>query len=90
MGMSVGNSSAGRGSRGHRRRGRHHGLMSEINVTPFVDVMLVLLIIFMAQEIRRGEETLIAARVEAAIVGESGRPRRFPVEWIAAFLPTGT
>ena len=47
MGMSVGNSSAGRGSRGHRRRGRHHGLMSEINVTPFVDVMLVLLIIFM-------------------------------------------
>ena len=47
MGMSVGNSSAGRGSRGHRRRGRHHGLMSEINVTPFVDVMLVLLIIFL-------------------------------------------
>ena len=45
MGMSVG--SAGRGGRGHRRRGRHHGLMSEINVTPFVDVMLVLLIVFM-------------------------------------------
>jgi biopolymer transport protein TolR len=46
MGMAVG-SSGGRGGRGHRRRGRHHGLMSEINVTPFVDVMLVLLIIFM-------------------------------------------
>ena len=45
MGMSV--STGGRGGRGHRRRGRHHGLMSEINVTPFVDVMLVLLIIFM-------------------------------------------
>src|SRR5690349_23339878 len=45
MGMSMG--SQGRGGRGHRRRGRHHGLMSEINVTPFVDVMLVLLIIFM-------------------------------------------
>jgi biopolymer transport protein TolR len=27
--------------------GRHQRLMSEINVTPFVDVMLVLLIIFM-------------------------------------------
>ena len=27
--------------------GSHHDLMSEINVTPFVDVMLVLLIIFM-------------------------------------------
>lgn len=46
MGMSVGQS-GGRGGRGHRRRGRHHGLISEINVTPFVDVMLVLLIIFM-------------------------------------------
>ncbi len=45
MGMSIG--TAGRGGRGHRRRGRHHGLISEINVTPFVDVMLVLLIIFM-------------------------------------------
>jgi biopolymer transport protein TolR len=38
----------GTASNGHRRRGRRrHGLMSEINVTPFVDVMLVLLIIFM-------------------------------------------
>ncbi|MEW9806119.1 protein TolR [Mesorhizobium marinum] len=46
MGMAVGNG-GGRGGRGHRRRGRHHGLISEINVTPFVDVMLVLLIIFM-------------------------------------------
>src|SRR4051812_26824345 len=46
MGMSA-LQTGGRGSRGHRRRGRHHRLMSEINVTPFVDVMLVLLIIFM-------------------------------------------
>ena len=38
---------SGRGNRGHRRRGRRTGLISEINVTPFVDVMLVLLIIFM-------------------------------------------
>jgi biopolymer transport protein TolR len=45
MGMSAG--IQGRGGRGHRRRGRHHRLMSEINVTPMVDVMLVLLIIFM-------------------------------------------
>tara|TARA_R110000782_G_scaffold268393_1_gene364762 strand:- start:23852 stop:24322 length:471 start_codon:yes stop_codon:yes gene_type:complete len=29
------------------RRGRRHAPMAEINVTPFVDVMLVLLIIFM-------------------------------------------
>lgn len=33
-------------SGGHRRR-RRHAVMSEINVTPMVDVMLVLLIIFM-------------------------------------------
>ena len=48
MGMSAaGAGGSGRGGRGHRRRGRHHALMSEINVTPMVDVMLVLLIIFM-------------------------------------------
>ncbi|MEJ5082724.1 MULTISPECIES: protein TolR [unclassified Ochrobactrum] len=45
MGMSVGNQ--GMQSGGRRRRGRKKALMSEINVTPFVDVMLVLLIIFM-------------------------------------------
>ncbi len=33
--------------RGRRRRGGSRRAMSEINVTPFVDVMLVLLIIFM-------------------------------------------
>ncbi|WP_135448846.1 protein TolR [Tabrizicola caldifontis] len=38
--------SAGGGGRRVRRRGRS-AAMSEINVTPFVDVMLVLLIIFM-------------------------------------------
>jgi len=45
MGMSAGHS----GARGRRGRGRRAGraLVSEINVTPFVDVMLVLLIIFM-------------------------------------------
>ena len=43
--------------------------------------------IFMAQEIRRGEELLVTAKVEAAIIGEIGRPRRFPREWVAAFMP---
>lgn len=43
--------------------------------------------IFMAQELRRGTELLVTAKVEAAILGESGKPRRFPREWITAFMP---
>ena len=35
------------GSAGRGRRGRRRAVMAEINVTPMVDVMLVLLIIFM-------------------------------------------
>ncbi|MCC6777976.1 MAG: protein TolR [Hyphomicrobiales bacterium] len=42
MGMSMGSAAAG-GRRRHSRR----PVMAEINVTPLVDVMLVLLIIFM-------------------------------------------
>lgn len=45
--------------------------------------------IFMAQRLLRGDEVLVTARVEAAIIGESGRPRRFPREWLAVFLPHG-
>ncbi|MEO0327012.1 MAG: biopolymer transporter ExbD [Pseudomonadota bacterium] len=44
MGMSTGVAQAG-GSK--RRRNKRHQPINEINVTPFVDVMLVLLIIFM-------------------------------------------
>ena len=43
--MSIKTGSGAHGS--GRRRKRRHAPMSEINVTPFVDVMLVLLIIFM-------------------------------------------
>jgi biopolymer transport protein TolR len=39
---TISAASAGRG-----RRGRRRAVMSDINVTPFVDVMLVLLIVFM-------------------------------------------
>ncbi len=45
MGASV--NTGGGGGGGRRRRSRSRVPMSEINVTPFVDVMLVLLIIFM-------------------------------------------
>ncbi len=43
----MGASLQGRGPRGRGRRGARHQPMAEINVTPFVDVMLVLLIVFM-------------------------------------------
>ena len=46
MGGGVQKSGGGGGRRGRHRRGRS-AAMSEINVTPFVDVMLVLMIIFM-------------------------------------------
>ncbi|MEH6835045.1 MULTISPECIES: protein TolR [Falsihalocynthiibacter] len=46
MGAGVVQSGGGGGRRGRRGRGRSKA-MAEINVTPFVDVMLVLLIIFM-------------------------------------------
>ncbi|MFC3703652.1 protein TolR [Devosia honganensis] len=42
MGAATGGNGGGR-----RRRRKRHAVMSEINVTPMVDVMLVLLIIFM-------------------------------------------
>ncbi|MBL8789357.1 MAG: biopolymer transporter ExbD [Rhizobiales bacterium] len=45
MGASVGGAKAINARRG--RRGSRHGAISEINVTPLVDVMLVLLIVFM-------------------------------------------
>ena len=46
MGAGVAKGAGGGGRRGRRRRGKS-AAMAEINVTPLVDVMLVLLIIFM-------------------------------------------
>jgi acyl-CoA thioester hydrolase len=43
--------------------------------------------IFMAQEIRRDDTLLVTAKVEAAVIDASGRPRRFPKQWIEAFAP---
>lgn len=46
--------------------------------------------IVMRQQIRRDDTLLVEARVEAAIIGESGRPRRFPKEWAEVFMPAGS
>jgi biopolymer transport protein TolR len=45
MAMSAGAGGAQQGSR--RRRGKRRAPVADINMTPFIDVMLVLLIIFM-------------------------------------------
>jgi biopolymer transport protein TolR len=49
MALSANDAFAASGGRGRRRRGGRgrRGALSEINVTPLVDVMLVLLIVFM-------------------------------------------
>ncbi len=47
MGAAAGGASGGYKRRNSRRRSSSAGVMSEINVTPLVDVMLVLLIVFM-------------------------------------------
>jgi biopolymer transport protein TolR len=45
MGANI--SAMGGEGMGRRRRRRHHSAIAEINMTPFIDVMLVLLIVFM-------------------------------------------
>lgn len=47
MGMSTAKGASGGRRRGRRRGAARGGPISEINVTPMVDVMLVLLIVFM-------------------------------------------
>jgi biopolymer transport protein TolR len=56
------------GTRARRRGGRRHAPMSEINVTPFVDVMLVLLIIFMVAA------PLMTAGVPLELPQATGKP----------------
>jgi biopolymer transport protein TolR len=45
--MAANLSAATAETAGRRRRRRHHSAIAEINMTPFIDVMLVLLIVFM-------------------------------------------
>lgn len=45
--MAMASAAYGGGGGRRRRGGRRHRPMSDINMTPFIDVMLVLLIIFM-------------------------------------------
>lgn len=75
MGAAVQQSSASNGRRRGRRRGRAQP-MAEINVTPFVDVMLVLLIIFMvaAPLLTVGVPVDLPKTAASALPGDSEEP----------------
>ncbi len=77
MAASIAGSSSSR--RG--RRGRRRGLMAEINVTPFVDVMLVLLIVFMvtAPLLTAGVDVSLP-KTEARQLSEQDRPLTITVQ----------
>ena len=64
------------GRRGRRRRGRgQRGTLSEINVTPLVDVMMVLLIIFMiSAPLLTAGVPLELPKTEAAAVQDQSQP----------------
>jgi biopolymer transport protein TolR len=55
----------------HRKRGR----MQDINVVPYVDVMLVLLVIFMVTA-----PLIVPAVIDLPTVGKASQPRVVPVE----------
>ncbi len=75
MGAAVQQPSGGNGRRRGRRRGRAQP-MAEINVTPFVDVMLVLLIIFMvaAPLLTVGVPVDLPKTAASALPGDSEEP----------------
>jgi len=72
MAMSV---SQGGGGRGGRRRRQASRPMSDINVTPFVDVMLVLLVIFMvtAPLLTAGVQVDLP-KAQTSVITESDEP----------------
>ncbi len=72
--MAMGLHGAGSAGRGRRGRASRRAPMAEINVTPFVDVMLVLLIIFMVTA------PLLTAGVPVDLPDSNARPLSQPEE----------
>jgi biopolymer transport protein TolR len=85
MGMSAGGGGGGGGGRrGTRRHKRSTRIMSEINVTPFVDVILGLLIIFMVSA------PLLTAGVPIDLPESNAKPLSADKDPIAITIdPTG-
>ncbi len=76
MGANIGNRGGYISNRSGRSKRGSHRLMSEINVTPFVDVMLVLLIIFMvaAPLLTVGVEIQLPKTAASALPSEKEQP----------------
>ena len=73
--MGMGTTGGGGGGGGRRRRRRKSAIMSEINVTPMVDVMLVLLIIMMvAAPMMTSGVTVDLPRTSASEMPSQTRP----------------
>ncbi len=71
MAMMAGSAGGGR----RRRRSRQSGVINEINMTPFIDVMLVLLIIFMvAAPLMRAGVPLDLPQTRAAPLNVDAKP----------------
>ncbi|MDR3495244.1 MAG: biopolymer transporter ExbD [Ancalomicrobiaceae bacterium] len=82
--MAIAIRAAGGGGRARRRR--HHGgaVMNEINMTPFIDVVLVLLIIFMVAA------PLMTSSVPIDLPEAKGKPSEGQVKPVTVSVdPTG-
>ncbi|WKL55867.1 protein TolR [Asticcacaulis sp. ZE23SCel15] len=78
--MALGTGAAGGGRRGGRRS-RRKAALSEINVTPMVDVMLVLLIIFMVSApLLTSGVKIDLPKTEAAALKDEGDPLTVSVQ----------
>ena len=75
------------GGRGRRRRRARRGALSEINVTPLVDVMLVLLIIFMiSAPLLTAGVPLELPKTDAGAVNDSQAPLTVSVQKTGALF----
>ena len=85
MGMGASGSSGGGG---RRRRGGRSAAMSEINITPMVDVMLVLLIIFMvaAPMLTVGVPVELPKTAAAALPTEQEEPLTVKIVMLMLFI----
>lgn len=78
MSMAAG---ASHGGKRRRRRGRRGGPINEINMTPFIDVVLVLLIIFMvAAPLMTTGVPVQLPKTAAAKVAQSKKPQEVTVD----------